>query len=338
MLRFIDTNLKGSGQVMFQGNALTGLLFLVGIFWGAIAADTITVAIGAVVGLVVSTVTGMMLHSDDDSMRIGLYGYNGVLVGAAFPTFLAGGVMLWIYLVVGAAASTIAFLAVANVFKTWGVPALTFPFNLVNWFFLLAAFQFLRIERQTSARASFPSTSGTRQFMPKLLQLPVGHAVPQRLPDLSDQQHRHRHYLRDRAAGRVALGGVVRAHRSAIAMGSVLALGANTVDIGNGLYGLSSVLTAIALGSVFYNPSWRVFVYTVFGVLVTVVIHGTLVSAFAPISLPAGTGPFVFATWLFLLPKKKFVPSSTTPSRVERPRARIRSRRRTDRARTGRSS
>ncbi len=95
---------------------------------------------------------------------------------------------------------------------------------------------------------------------------------------------------------------------SAIAMGSVLALGANTVDIGNGLYGLSSVLTAIALGSVFYNPSWRVFVYTVFGVLVTVVIHGTLVSAFAPISLPAGTGPFVFATWLFLLPKKKFVP------------------------------
>ena len=27
--------------------------------------------------------------------------------------------------------AVVAFLAVANVFKTWGVPALTFPFNLV---------------------------------------------------------------------------------------------------------------------------------------------------------------------------------------------------------------
>lgn len=95
---------------------------------------------------------------------------------------------------------------------------------------------------------------------------------------------------------------------SAVAMAAVLALGANSVDVGNGLYGLSAVLTAIALGSVFYHPSWRVLVYAVFGVLVTVVIHAALVSAFAPISLPAGTGPFVFATWLFLLPKEKFVP------------------------------
>ncbi len=309
VLRFIDTNLKGSGQVMFQGNALTGLLFLVGIFWGATAADTITVAIGAVVGLVVSTVTGMMLHSDDDSMRIGLYGYNGILVGAAFPTFLAGGVMLWIYLVVGAAASTIAFLAVANVFKTWGVPALTFPFNLVNWFFLLAAFQFLRIETSDLSAGQFPQHIGDASVHAEITFSFLWDTLFRNVSQIF--------LINNTVTGIIFVIALLVASRwaalfaligSAIAMGSVLALGANTVDIGNGLYGLSSVLTAIALGSVFYNPSWRVFVYTVFGVLVTVVIHGTLVSAFAPISLPAGTGPFVFATWLFLLPKKKFVP------------------------------
>ncbi|ROZ50696.1 urea transporter [Rhodococcus sp. WS3] len=309
VLRFIDTNLKGSGQVMFQGNALTGLLFLIGIFWGAIAADTITVAIGAVVGLVVSTVTGMLLHSDDDSMRIGLYGYNGILVGAAFPTFLAGGVMLWIYLVVGAAASTIAFLAVANVFKTWGVPALTFPFNLVNWFFLLAAFQFLRIETSDLSAAQFPQHIGDSSVHADIT---FGFLWDTLFRNVSQI-----FLINNTVTGIIFVVALLVASRwaavfaligSAVAIGSVLALGANTVDVGNGLYGLSSVLTAIALGSVFYNPSWRVFVYTVFGVLVTVVIHGTLVSAFAPISLPAGTGPFVFATWLFLLPKKKFVP------------------------------
>ena len=38
LLRFIDMNLRGVGQVMFQDNPLSGLLFLAAIAWGAIAA------------------------------------------------------------------------------------------------------------------------------------------------------------------------------------------------------------------------------------------------------------------------------------------------------------
>ena len=50
IVRFIDMNLRGAGQVMFQNNPLTGLLFLGGIFWGAYAAGMIQVGIGALVG------------------------------------------------------------------------------------------------------------------------------------------------------------------------------------------------------------------------------------------------------------------------------------------------
>src|SRR5699024_4811138 len=66
-------------------------------------------------------------------------------------------------LIVASAVSTVAFLAVANVFKTWGVPALTFPFNLVNWVFLLAAFQFasLHITGLGAARLPAAITAGT---------------------------------------------------------------------------------------------------------------------------------------------------------------------------------
>ncbi len=38
VLRFVDINLRGFGQVMFQDNPLTGLIFLVAVAWGAVAA------------------------------------------------------------------------------------------------------------------------------------------------------------------------------------------------------------------------------------------------------------------------------------------------------------
>ncbi|MBR5454245.1 MAG: urea transporter, partial [Rikenellaceae bacterium] len=52
---------RGAGQVMFQNNGITGLLFLVGIFWGSYASHTGYVAWGAVLGVVVSTITGFLL-------------------------------------------------------------------------------------------------------------------------------------------------------------------------------------------------------------------------------------------------------------------------------------
>ncbi|WP_107986063.1 urea transporter [Rhodococcus sp. OK519] len=309
VVRFVDTNLEGAGQVMLQGNAATGLLFVIGIFWGAIATGSVPVAIGAVVGLIVATVTGMLLNSDDASMRAGLYGYNGILVGAAIPTFLAGGLMLWVYLVVGAAASTVVFMATANVFKTWGVPALTFPFNLVMWFLVLAAFQFLRVRTSPLAAAQFPEPIESSAAHTDIT---VGFLWNTLFRNVSQI-----FLINDTVTGIVFVIALLVASRwaalfaligSAVAMTAVLVLGADTAAIGNGLYGLSAVLTAIALGSVFYEPSWRVLVYTIFGVLVTVVVHAALLSAFAPISLPVGTAAFVFAAWLFLLPKRQFVP------------------------------
>ena len=38
LLRFVDINLRGIGQVMFQNNPLTGVLFLAAIAWGSYAA------------------------------------------------------------------------------------------------------------------------------------------------------------------------------------------------------------------------------------------------------------------------------------------------------------
>ncbi len=77
----VRSTLRGAGQVMFQQSAWTGLLFLAGIFWGAYECHTPAVAWGAVVGLVASTIAGMILNENFNDGIDGPWGFNGILVG-----------------------------------------------------------------------------------------------------------------------------------------------------------------------------------------------------------------------------------------------------------------
>ena len=44
ILRFIDINLRGTGQVMFQNNPVSGALFLAAVGWGSYTAGAPHVA------------------------------------------------------------------------------------------------------------------------------------------------------------------------------------------------------------------------------------------------------------------------------------------------------
>jgi urea transporter len=87
---------------MLQDNPLTGLLFLIGIWWAALAVGAPAVGVGALLGLLASTMTAIWTHADASGLRSGLYGFNGVLVGVAIPTFLRPEPLVWLYVVLGA--------------------------------------------------------------------------------------------------------------------------------------------------------------------------------------------------------------------------------------------
>src|SRR5437763_4505335 len=101
VLRFVDINLRGIGQVMFQDNPLTGALFLIAIAWGSYAAGVPQVTIAGVVAVIVATLTALWLRVDGESLNAGLFGFNAVLVGLALATFLASGPLLWVYVILG---------------------------------------------------------------------------------------------------------------------------------------------------------------------------------------------------------------------------------------------
>lgn len=310
VVRFIDTNLRGAGQVMFQNNPLTGLLFIIGITWGAVDADMADVAIGSVVALIVATVTAYLLNVDENSRRIGLYGFNGILVGAAVPTFLdVDGVLVWAVIIVGAAVSTVVMLAIANVFSTWGVPALTFPFVLTTWFLMLGAYAFEKIEIASLSTPALPvATTATAADIDVTAEL-IFETLFRNVAQVF--------LINNVATGVIFVIALAVSSRwsavfslvgSAVALAVALAVGASASDITAGLFGFSAVLTAIALGSVFYSPGWRVLAYAVLGVVFTVIVQGAMDTFLAPVGIPTFTVPFVFVTWLFLLPHETLVP------------------------------
>ena len=74
---------RGIGQVMFQNNALSGGLMLLGI-----AFNSWQLAVLSVLGTVVSTLTASLSGYDKEDIRNGLYGFNGTLVGIAIGVFM----------------------------------------------------------------------------------------------------------------------------------------------------------------------------------------------------------------------------------------------------------
>lgn len=92
---------RGIGQVMFQNNALSGGLMLLGI-----AFNSWQLAVLSVLGTVVSTLTASLSGYDKEDIRNGLYGFNGTLVGIAIGVFMEINVTSILLLISGSAFST----------------------------------------------------------------------------------------------------------------------------------------------------------------------------------------------------------------------------------------
>jgi urea transporter len=123
--------LRGIGQVMFQDHAGTGLLFLTGI---AIASPLM--AVGAIIGAIVGPVTASLARFDHEEIRIGIYGFNPVLVGIASAFYLQPRTLTWVLVFFGCVAATFVTFLMRRYLK---FPTYTAPFVVVTWLIIIAA-------------------------------------------------------------------------------------------------------------------------------------------------------------------------------------------------------
>lgn len=315
LFRALRAYFNGAGQVMFQQSPWTGLLFLVGIFWGSYQCHVPAVAWGALVGTAASTVAGYLVHPKSPSGSEGLWGFNGILVGCAFPTFMGNTWQMWVALVFCAMMTTWVRDGLNNVMAPWKVNSLTFPFVLLTWLFLLASRYFDGLQ---------PLALSTPQLdlhVSTVLDTSFASLVVYWLKGIAQV-----FLVNSWVTGIFFLVGLAVCNRWAAvwgAVGSALSLfvalifKADAANISAGLFGFSPVLTGIAIGCTFYKPCLKSAVWALIAIVLTVFVQAGMDALFLPLGLPTLTGPFCVTTWLVLLPLYKFSPESDFTLRPE---------------------
>ena len=295
LLEFPDTLLRGVGQVMLQDNAYAGLLFLIGIFFNSVLFG-FAVALGATV----STATAILLGADKALVRAGMYGFNGALVAVALLYFLRPDALTWVCVIFASGTSSIVMAARQTLLKTWKIPALTAPFVFTSLCFFLAIARFGRLHStHLLPTAGLPSSATVEGVVDaSTLMQGLFNGVAQVF------------FQGSVLTGVIFVAGLAISSRVACATalaGSLTGLlvawgmGAAETAIRSGAFGFNSVLTAIALGSVFLAPTIGSLAYGAIAVVTTSFVYAAISAALEPLGMPALTLPFVLVVWSFML-------------------------------------
>jgi urea transporter len=306
----VDTLLRGVGQVMFQNNPLTGLLFLVGIL-----VNSFKFCGAALLGLAASTLAAHLLGADRALIRAGLFGFNGILVGIALAFFFEFDLLLAVYIVLGAVVSTIVMMALINLLSPWDMPALTAPFVLTTWLLLFAVYQFDFLHPTELIAPATPDPAAAVQTELRELATGTGGLTAANLAHGFFRGVGEVMFEDNLVTGVIFLVAIAINSRisaafaalgSAVGLLTALALGGEGFTAYHGLYGFNAVLCAIAIGGLFFVLTWRSAIYALLAAAFSVIAFAAIAVLLSPIGMPALTAPFVLTTWLFLWPKASF--------------------------------
>ena len=218
-----------------------------------------------VLGLVVSTATAMAIGLDRGAIRVGLFGFNGVLVGAGMSLFLQPDwdllVMVWI--VLGAALSSVLHAALAAVFLgAWKVPPFTLAFNFITLMFLIGALNYAN--GRVGGLIAPADAQVTRGDVSNTLRSAADAATANNIEGIVNAIMRgisQLFFANSIVSGILIIVGIAVASRiaavfalvgSTVGMLTGLAVGASGVAIYNGLWGFNSFDAALAVGGVFF--------------------------------------------------------------------------------------
>ncbi|MCW8933212.1 MAG: urea transporter [Gammaproteobacteria bacterium] len=300
-LSFLDSVLRGIGQVMLQNNSYTGFIFLVGVFY-----NSVILGIAVLIGTLASTATAILLGTDRADVRAGLFGFNGALVAIALLYFLEPGILVFGYVVLAAACTTIMMAALMTFLEKWGIPALTAPFVFTTLMFVLASARFGRLHS-----TGILPTAG----LPKAATV-EGIVTASTLTEGLFTGVAQVFFQGSAITGIIFVVGLLISSRAACGaalLGSLMgalvawAMGADEAAISSGAFGFNCVLTAIVFSRGFFVLNVASVAYGLLAVVSTAVVFAAMSAVLEPFGMPALTSPFVLIVWLFLLASPRFL-------------------------------
>lgn len=295
---FLDSVLRGIGQVLLQNNSYTALLFLIGI-----AIHSLTLACAVFLGAFISTLTAQFMGLERDAIRTGLYGFNGALVGLALFIFLVPDALTFLTLLLAAAFSTLLMQAFSKLLTPCNLPVFTAPFVLISWMIFLSNARFARME----STQLLPSAG-----LPKLMGV-EGTVNMHTVFDGTFNGLGQIFFQGSVLTGIIFLMALLISSRLSAFMaliGSLAGLcvawlwGASEPSIHMGAFGFNSALVGVALAVLLPRFGAREYLFSLMAVFITPFVYAALSTALEPIGMPALTLPFVLVSWVFLLALK----------------------------------
>ncbi|NXU27501.1 UT2 protein, partial [Thalassarche chlororhynchos] len=297
MVQLVDWILRGTSQVMFVNNPLSGLIILVGIFiqspWWMLTGCT---------GTTVSTLTALALSQDRSAIAAGLHSYNGILVGLLMAVFSDKGDYYWWLLppvAVISMACPVLSSALGSIFSKWDLPVFTLPFNIAVTLYLAATGHYNPFFPTTLIKpvASVPNITWTAINVPLLLQsIPVGVGQV--------------YGCENPWTGGIFLVALLlsspliclhAAIGSTVGMFAALSIASPFDSIYLGLHNYNCALACIAIGGMFYALTWQTHLLALACALFCAYSGAALANALSVLGLPLCTWPFCFSALLFLL-------------------------------------
>ncbi|WP_074634316.1 MULTISPECIES: urea transporter [Nitrosospira] len=320
--RSLRVILRGVGQVVFCGNAVTGFIFL-----AAFYINDAMAGLAATLGAVSSTAAAIALKCSRSDIDAGLYGFNGTLAGACLWTFLGHTPQLWLYIVLAAMLSSMVFAFMTKPSAlpfTFQIPPATAPFVLICWIFILAvpavdhAFDIGPDVRAVDPDLPIPASSGS---MPG-----AGSAWAGMRPALLIKGVSQVFFADSLAVGILILIGVALASpRGALLLaggaftGSLVAtlLEADYHATEIGLYGFNAGLASVAVGQIFLRPDTRSALLAVLASVLAPLVQIGFSQIFLLANLPVLAAPFLFVLWVVLFIAGRW--QRWRPSPLEKP-------------------
>ena len=277
-LNFVKYTMSGIAEVIVQSHPVAGAYILLAIF-----IHSWQMAMGALCATAIATAFALVKKMDHKDIALGLYGYNATLIGIAF-----------IFLFQISLISVVIFflICIFSVYVTiWipkylKLPAFTAPFVLITWLIIITQDLLLLLP-----------ASNTLNFHNNIYTLGIGEAVGQV-------------YLQGNGiTGVIILLAILLYSKPGFIWAMVAtiltwliahALTYPAVNIENGLYGFSAVLTGIALQNI------KPIIFPMTGIVLTVFVT----QAFILSGWPSFTAPFVIVSWVIVLTHKLYLKQS----------------------------
>ncbi|MDR1894541.1 MAG: urea transporter [Spirochaetales bacterium] len=302
VLGFLDSLLSGYGQIGFNDNPVSGLLFIIGCFAGSLQHG-----VASLVCAGTATLAAYLMGVPRLSLRLGLYTFNAALAGLGLALFVfpEQGITatLILYEIMAGLLCVLLTAAFAGFLSRYQVPALALPYCTALMILIPASLLLTRLNASTAVIPYLAAPAG-----------PAGGvwtagafftAVMNNFAEILWQANV--------VSGVFVLLGLLAASRidflmaiiaSVLASGAAILLGLPQESNMLGIYGYNGVLLVLVLFGRGYAMSLRNFFFSLILSLGTVIITAWLQALFAPLGVPVAAFPYVLVAILALVSRE----------------------------------